>query len=80
MVYVTRFPGDDEDGLDWYAVYGTKKEAVRCAKDHVDQLSEETGDKWKTRYVSAKNSEWYGTYYGRKTIVVEQTDSLYHGA
>lgn len=76
MIYVITFPGEDENGEHWHMVYGTKIAAFDHARRAADELSEITGDKWKTRYISEKSDEWYDACDSKKTIVVEQRYSF----
>ena len=67
-------PGDDDSCLDWFEVFGTKKEAMDCAMDRAQALG------WKVKYLKRSTGYGYLDFQGEKTIVVEQCTSYYHGA
>jgi hypothetical protein len=74
MIYMVRIPADDETCLDWFQVFGTKNEAMDCAKDFAQGLG------WEVRYLKRSTGYGYCKFQGEKTIVVEQCTSYYHGA
>ena len=80
MIYVINLPEKDENGVDWFEVYGTKKDAVERGKEVVEILTEKTGAKWESVYVSAKDSEFYEPDTDKKTVLVKQTGSLFHSS
>jgi hypothetical protein len=74
MIYMVRRPGDDDSCLDWFEVFGTKKDAMDCANGVAQDLG------WKVKYLKQSTGYSYWKFQGEKTIVVEQCTSYYHGA
>lgn len=78
MIYVINLPEELNQCVDWFEVYGTKKDAVERGKEVVGILTKKTGAKWESVYLSAKDGEFYEPDADRKTVLVEQIGSLLH--
>ena len=76
MIYIVRMPGDDDSCLDWFEVFGTKKQAMDCANN----LSQITEEGWKVKYLKGSTGNAYWKFQNQNTIIVEQCLSYYHGA
>ena len=80
MIYIIKLPEEFDQCADWFEVYGTKKDAVERGKEVVEILTEKTKAKWESVYVSAKESEFYEPDADKKTVLVEQTGSLFYSS
>ena len=80
MIYIINLPEEFDQCVDWFEVYGTKKDAVERGKEVVEILTEKTGAKWESVYVSAEESEFYEPDTDKKAVLVEQTGSLFHAS
>ena len=76
MIYVINLPEEFNQCVDWFEVYGTKKEAVERGKEVVEILTKNTGAKWESVYVSSEESEFYEPDTDKKAVLVEQIGCL----
>lgn len=80
MIYLINLPEEFNQCVDWFEVYGTKKEAVERGKEVVEILTKKTGIKWKSVYVSSEESEFYEPDTDKKAVLVEQIGCLFHAS
>ena len=73
--YMVWMSGDCQDELHWFTVHATRKDAMDTARSNW-----QVQEGWKVKYLSAKSRENHWDYWGKKTLVVHQTDDYYHGA
>ena len=75
-LYKVNLPGDDNEMLEWYEVYPTKRQAMNHARRYASDVD---GEQWEVVYIPVTSDDNDTTYWGKQTIVVEQLHSVYHG-
>ncbi len=74
MFYMLWFDGDCEYNLSWFEIFTSRTKANEAGR----KMAAEKG--WRFKYLSAKSGEQPYEYDGKRTIVVHQTNTYYHGA
>jgi len=79
-VYTVYIPGDYKDSLDWFEVFPSMR-AAKMAADHY--AGNQDDGVWGTVSFTAfdvANGRDHFSMNGQRCIVIEQTESYYHGA
>ena len=79
-VYTVYIPGDYKDSLDWFEVFPSMR-AAKIAADHYASSQDDGlwGTVSFTAFDVANGRDHFGMN-GQRCIVIEQTESYYHGA